>query len=260
LSKPPAKPSFIFPNDFGNATSHLYHNQGDGTFKEMTAAAGLEENPGRAHKALAADFSQSGHLDLLLLRDNKPPVLYRNKGQGSFEDRTWYAGGENWKYAYVDGQLSDFDHDGKIDLALWSTIGNEVLMNQGDGKFEQEKTFPIVFAANRAFGFHGTTADLNGDGFEDLLMVDNNGEWHYIANHHGKFALGAVKFEPASAGKTGSRKPVLPALASLLPVRLAKSGKVTLIGVQMDGRIVALEPRSKQPSNAKTAGHPSHSD
>jgi hypothetical protein len=258
LGKPPAKPSFVFPNDFASATSRLYHNQGDGTFREITSAAGLQENPGRTHKALAADFGHSGHIDLLLLRDNKPPVLFKNKGQGVFEDRTWQAGGENWKYAYVDGQLSDFDHDGKLDLALWSTIGNEVLMNQGDGKFEQAKTFPIVFAANRAFGFHGATADLTGDGYDDLLMVDNNSGWHFIANQRGEFALGDVKLPAATAkSRTGSAKPALPPLSSLTPVRVDKSEKITLIGIQTDGRIIALEPR-QQPVHATSRSSPSH--
>jgi hypothetical protein len=251
LNTPPTKASFLFPNDFPSARSHLYHNQGDGTFREINLADSLDENPGRTHKALAADFVHSGHLDLLLLRDNKPPALFRNKGQGIFEDQTWQAGGENWKYAYVDGQVSDFDHDGKTDLALWSTIGNEVLVNQGEGVFEQDKTFPIIFAANRAFGFHGATADLKADGYEDLLTVDNNGEWHYIANHHGQFALAQLRFEAAGTkGKPDRGQAAFPDLSSLIPVRVQKSAKIALIGVRTDGRLIALEahPQGKPAS------------
>jgi FG-GAP-like repeat len=248
LSVPPAKSSFIFPNDFSSATSHLYHNQGDGTFREITAAAGLAENPGRTRKALAADFSHSGRLDLLLLRDNKPPVLYRNKGQGIFEDQTWETGAENWKYAYLDAQIADFDHDGKIDLALWSTIGNEVLMNEGKGKFAPEKTLPIVFGANRAFGFHGVAADLKGDEYDDLLTVDNNGDWHYIANRRGHFAEAslAVQADETKSHKGNAGRARLPPLSSLIPVRVQKGGQLALIGVQMDGRMIALEKRRKE--------------
>ena len=244
LSIPPTKPSFVFPNDFASANSHLYHNQGDGTFREISSTAGLGENPGRTRKALAADFSQSGRLDLLLLRDNKPPAFFKNQGQGIFEDHTWAAGRDNWKYAYVDGQQADFDHDGKIDVALWSTIGNEVLINQSDGKFEPETTFPIVFAANRPFGFHGTVADLNGDGYDDLLTEDNNGHWHYIANHHGHFVAAslAVLIDGTKSHK-GDARPSLPDLASLIPVRCQKTGPLALIGVQMDGRMIAFERR-----------------
>src|SRR6202021_1401938 len=89
LSLSPSKPSFTFPNDLAGANSHLYRNQHDGTFKEITETAGLTSNPGRTLKALAADFKHNRRLDLLLLRDNKPPALYRNEGQGVFEDQTW---------------------------------------------------------------------------------------------------------------------------------------------------------------------------
>jgi hypothetical protein len=248
LSAPPAKSSSIFPNDFSSATSHLYHNQGDGTFREITAAAGLADNPGRTRKALAADFSHSGRWDLLLLRDNKPPVLYRNKGQGIFEDQTWETGAENWKYAYLDAQIADFDHDGKIDLALWSTIGNEVLMNEGKGKFAPEKTLPIVFGANRPFGFHGTVADLKGDDYDDLLTVDNNGDWHYIANRRGHFAEAslAVQADETKSHKGNAGRARLPQLSSLIPVRVQKGGQLALIGVQMDGRMIALEKRREE--------------
>ena len=240
LNSPPRKKSFLFPNDFASTTSHLYHNQGDGTFREIDGAAGLDDNPGRTRKALAADFQHDGHLDLLLLRDNKPPALFHNTGQGSFEDQTWQAGGANWKYAYVDGQLADFNHDGKLDVALWSTVGNEVILNQGGGKFEQDKTFPIIFAANRAFGFHGATADLKGDGYDDLLVVDNNGDWHYVANHHGIFASGQVTVQAAGTkGNTNAEKPAFPELSSLVPVKT--SSGLTLIGVRTDGRVIALE-------------------
>ena len=244
LSIPPAKTSFVFPNDFSSSNTHLYHNQGDGTFREITSTAGLSENPGRTRKALAADFSQSGRLDLLLLRDNKPPAFFKNQGHEIFEDYTWAAGRENWKYAYVDGQLADFNHDGKIDVALWSTIGNEVLINQGDTKFEPEKTFPIVFAANRPFGFHGTVADIKGDGYNDLLTEDNNGKWRYIANHHAHFAAAslAVLVDTRKSHKGDASRP-LPSLASLIPVRCQKAGPLTLIGVRMDGRMIALERR-----------------
>lgn len=244
LSTPPTKPSFVFPNDFASANSHLYHNQGDGTFREISSTAGLGENPGRTRKALAADFSHSGRFDLLLLRDNKPPAFFKSQGQGIFEDHTWAAGRENWKYAYVDGQQADFDHDGKMDVALWSTIGNEVLINQSDGKFEPEKTFPIVFAANRPFGFHGTVADLKGDGYDDLFTEDNTGHWRYIANHHGHFAAASLAvLADGTKGHKGNARPALPDLASLIPVRCQKAGPLALIGVRMDGRMIALERR-----------------
>lgn len=249
LSVAPVKASFTFPNDFASANSHLYRNQHDGTFKEITEAAGLTSNPGRTHKALAADFNHSGRLDLLLLRDNKPPVLYRNQGRGEFEDQTWGAGTEIWKYAYVDAQTSDFNHDGKTDVVLWSTVGNEVILNQGNGKFEQEESLPLVYAANRAFGFHGMTADFNGDGHDDLLTVDNKSNWHFIVNHAGHFeeAPFTLTSELSAAGSKTAASP-LPYFAFLTAAHLlgAKGdlGKINLLALTMDGRVRIFEERA----------------
>jgi VCBS repeat protein/FG-GAP repeat protein len=247
LSVPPSKASFNFPNDFSGSNSHLYRNQQDGTFKEITEAAGLTSNPGRTHKALAADFNHSGRLDLLLLRDNKPPVLYRNQGHGKFEDQTWNAGTEIWKYAYVDGQISDFNRDGKMDVVLWSTVGNEVILNQGNGKFKQEESLPLVYAANRAFGFHGTTADFNGDGYDDLLTVDNKNDWHFIVNHAGHFEEAPFTWssESATTQGSGAKTEALPYFAFLTAAQLrgdkVNPAKIDLLALTMDGRVQIFE-------------------
>jgi hypothetical protein len=233
LNAAPKKPSFSFPNDFAGADSRLYRNQHDGTFIDITGAAGLNSNPGRTHMALAADFNRNGRMDLLFLRDNKPPALFRNMGQGKFEDQTWDAGPEIWTYAYVNGQLADFEHNGRADVALWSSVGNEAIMNQGNGKFEQEESLPLVYAPNRAFGFHGLTADLNGDGFEDLLTVDNRGKWHFLPNHKGDFAEAAFEFSPAQADE----------FSAMTSVQLGKSNQTALIGLTLDGRIKVFEKR-----------------
>jgi enediyne biosynthesis protein E4 len=261
LSVPPSKESFTFPNDFSSANSHLYRNQHDGTFKEITQAAGLASNPGRTHKALAADFNHSGRMDLLLLRDNKPPVLYRNQGHGEFEDRTWDAGAEIWKYAYVDAQISDFNRDGKVDVVLWSTVGNEVILNQGNGKFKQEESLPLVYAANRAFGFHGMTADFNGDGYDDLLTVDNKNNWHFIVNHAGHFEEGpfTLSSESATTQGSGAKTEAPPYFAFLAAAQLrgdkVNPAKIDLLALTMDGRVQIFE---EQPVPAVGEVRPRH--
>ncbi len=252
LSVPPAKKSFTFPNDFAGANSRLYRNQHDGTFKDITEAAGLNSNPGRTQKAIAADFNHSGRMDLLLLRDNKPPVLYRNQGRGEFEDQTWDAGTEIWKYAYMDAQTSDFNHDGKTDIVLWSTVGNEVLLNQGNGKFKPDESLPLVYAANRAFGFHGLAVDFSGDGNDDLLTVDNKSNWHFIVNHAGKFeeAPFALSQETSATSVAKPGEGPSPFFAFVTAARLLSSGKLDLVALTMDGRVEIFE---EQPSRAMGA-------
>ncbi len=238
LSAPPSKPSFFFPNDFGDRNSRLYRNQHDGTFREVTEVAGLDSNPGRTRRAIAADFNHNGRMDLLLLRDNKPPVLYRNQGAGKFEDQTWDAGNEIWRYAYVDAQTADFNRDGKIDLALWSTVGNEILWNAGDGKFEDdEEVLPLIYAANRPFGFHGTVLDLEGNGYSSLLTQDAKENWHLIVNDHGHFADARVVL-----AREKSSEP-LPAFAWMCALRPA-SNRLQLWALTKDGRVMVFEKQA----------------
>jgi hypothetical protein len=247
LGAPPAKPSFVFPNDFSGVNSRLYRNQHDGTFRDVTEDAGLDSNPGRTRKAIAADFNHSGRMDLLLLRDNKPPVFYKNAGQGKFEDVTWDVGKEIWRYAYLDAQTADFNHDGKIDLALWSTVGNEVLWNTGDGKFEDdEAVLPLVYAANRPFGFHGTVVNLGTDGYDSLLGQDARENWRLIVNDHGHFAEARIALltEKNSSETKSPGSARMPVFASLCTVRLSNSGTSQLIALTMDGQLSVFEKRS----------------
>ena len=254
LSAPPSKASFAFPNDFSGASSHLYRNQHDGTFRDVTEAAGLNSNPGRTRRAVAADFNHNGSMDLLLLRDNKPPVLYRNQGLGKFEDETWDAGKEIWRYAYLDAQIADLNHDGKPDLALWSTVGNEVLWNVGEGKFEDdEEVLPLVYAANRPFGFHGTVADLEGNGYSSLLTLDARENWRLIVNDHGHFAEAPIDLV-AEKHTAGSGTASSPAFASLCAVRLSGTGRLQLLGLTMDGRVRVFEKQNAAAMKVESSG------
>ncbi len=187
LGSPPSKATFAFPNDFSGAQSRLYRNRGDGTFADVTAAAGLAGNPGRGRTAVFADFSRTGRPDLLLLREERPPALYANLGGGKFEERTWQAGEPLTRNAFVDAQVADFNQDGWLDIALWSTMGNRVVLNCGDGKFEQADQKPLIASPATPFGFHGTVADLDGDGIDDVLALDAGGALRIFINRAGRF-------------------------------------------------------------------------
>jgi hypothetical protein len=132
-------------------------------------------------------------------------------------------------------------------------------LNQGHGKFKQDESLPLVYAANRAFGFHGMAADFNGDRYDDLLTVDDKGNWHFIVNHAGKFeeAPFALSSEAATVESSRSKPGAvrLPFFAFLTAARLLSSGKLNLVALTMDGRVEIFE---EQPSRAiGAASHPS---
>lgn len=183
LSALPPKITFVFPDDFRGVISRLYHNNGGGTFTDITAGSGLESNSGRARNAVFADFNGDRRIDILLLRDDKPPALYFNQGQGRFEERTWQAGEQIVRNAFFDAQPADFNRDGKPDLILYSPLGSRVLLNDGGGRFQplDPLSTTVSYPANLV-AFHGTVADVDGDGSEDLLAVDAEGNWQLFLN------------------------------------------------------------------------------
>jgi hypothetical protein len=225
LNRPPEKPVFTFPNDFHGADSRLYRNNGDGTFTDITDSAGLGKNPGRARKAFFADFNRDGRLDILILRDDKPPVLYLNRGGWKFEDKTWDAGDALTTHAFFEGAVADFNHDGKPDLALWSTHSFRVLINRGNAVFQRLDSTALPDPMTSLFGFRGAVADLDGNGFDDVLAVDRSGKWHFFANTDGHFR----EAPPPALGESP--------LDSLIPAQSSPQSGLYLVAIRQDAQV-----------------------
>jgi FG-GAP-like repeat len=236
LNSPPTKPSFLVPFEFGGVDSRLFRNQGNGTFVDVTAAAGLSGNIGRARKALAADFNKDGRPDVLILRENKPPVLYVNLGQGKFKDATTASGEDIWPYAFVDGQVADFNRDGKADLALWSTIAYRALLNQGNARFQDVEHVPLIRPPAGLFDVPGTVIELSDDGYGSLVGIDSNYKLQAVINRRGEFskALTAVTVSDVSANAPwGDNK-----FIALMQAHLRAKNEQDLIGLRPSGELV----------------------
>lgn len=199
LSRPPNKAQFVFPNDFAGVQSRVYRGNANGSFTDVTEAAGLSSNPGRARTCIVEDFNGDGLPDILLLRDDKPPALYANRGDFRFSESTWEAGDEFTSHAFFDGTATDLNHDGHLDLVLWSTLDVRVLLNKGDGRFSPAKKFPHFPVQESLFGFHGLVADLNADGWDDVLAVDIKGRIRAFLNDKGLFEETDLQMPPAIA-------------------------------------------------------------
>ena len=229
LSAPPTKSSFVFPTDFAGAPCRFYRNNGDGTFSDLTAASGLAVT-GRLRKAVFGDFDNDGYTDLLVVRDDAPPALLLGRGECKFVNRTAEAGAALARSMALDAQVADFNHDGNFDLALWSAAGYQVLLNRGGAKFTAARVPPLTVPQG-PLTFRGTVADLNGDSFDDLLVLDAGGKWHWLANRAGRFEEGMLAL-PANSNGT---------LAGLAATWLGSPGKLNLAGVTRLGQLVAFE-------------------
>jgi tetratricopeptide (TPR) repeat protein len=233
FSSLPQKRDLSFPADFHGAVSHLYRNDGDGTFKDITASAGLGAARGRMRGAAVADFNNDGYADLLFYRDEGPPLLFLNHGADKFTDATASAGPDLSAAAATDAQVSDLNHDGWFDLVLWTKDGYRILINQGGAEFKRLAA-PEVKPPSGHFENTGTLADVDGDSFDDILAVDSRHHWHWIRNRSGKFEDAG---EVASLGK----------VSTIVPALVDGPGKLDLLGFASTGAMTVFERQGSAP-------------
>lgn len=231
LAHTPQKASFRFPQDFTGATSHLYRNNGDGTFTDITKTAGLGA-VGRARGALFANFTDEPFADLLVLRDDGPPQLYINRGGARFNARPQ----PSLRVAATQAQVADFNHDGNFDLVLWTANGPQVLLNRGNANFVALKGVPAIAAPKADFAARGTVADFDGDGFDDLLAMDAQGKWRLLLNRGGVFRPGPLSLNSAAAG-----------YSAMVPAWLRSPGELDLLFTAAGGKVEISRRQSPRP-------------
>lgn len=159
----------------------LYRNNGDGTFTEVTAAAGLLD-PRGGWASLFFDYDADGDLDLFVTRDGwhgvAPNSLYRNNGDGTFSDVAESAGVAGQADSFT-ATLGDIDNDGKTDLYVANGVSqahgaaNALYHNNGDGTFTDIALQAGVANHGRSIGC--AFGDYDNDGWLDLLVINIDG-------------------------------------------------------------------------------------
>jgi enediyne biosynthesis protein E4 len=209
-----------FPKDKA-PTGHLYHNNHDGTFTDVTAKAGLARS-GWGQGGCVGDYDNDGYLDLLVTYWGQN-LLYHNNGDGTFTDVTAKAGLNTSRDEWSTGcSFVDYDHDGKADIFIvryvdfsyesvprpgqgrwcqWKGINvmcgprglkpgaNALYHNNGDGTFTDVSQKSGILDASACYGFTSLTADFDHDGWPDIYVAcDSTASLLYHNNHDGTFA------------------------------------------------------------------------
>jgi ASPIC and UnbV/FG-GAP-like repeat/Tetratricopeptide repeat len=173
---------------------HLYRNNGDGTFTDITRAAGLMD-PRGGWASLFFDYDRDGDLDLFVTRDGwrgvAPNSLYRNNGHGTFTDVAEQAGVAGNLDSFT-ACLADIDNDGWVDIYVANGVSeangapNNLHRNNGDGTFTDIARLAGVANHGRSIGV--ACDDYNNDGWPDLLVINIDGpNALYRNNGHGTF-------------------------------------------------------------------------
>jgi hypothetical protein len=147
----------------------LLRNNCNGTFTDVTAAAGLLAPVTSSQTAVWADIDNDGWVDLFVGNENAPSQLFRNRRNGTFEDIAAKAGIQ--RTAFTKGVTAgDVDNDGFTDLYVSNLRGaNFLYRNNGNGTFTDVAASANVLGADR--GFPAWFFDYNNDGRDDLFAA-----------------------------------------------------------------------------------------
>jgi FG-GAP-like repeat/ASPIC and UnbV len=187
------------------ASLRYFHNNGDGTFTDWTAKAGLSEQLGGLN-IVQTDYNNDGLLDIFIMRGAwELPIrnsLLRNNGDGTFTDVTVEAGLAEPAFQTLSGAWADFDNDGHLDLFLGhENAPNQLFHNNGDGTFTDVSRRAGVDLVATAKGV--TIGDYNGDGFPDIY-VSNLGQENFLFRNNGDGSFTEVARELNVASPTWS--------------------------------------------------------
>ena len=178
-SGPSGRPDYCSPNVYSPQPSRLFHNNRDGTFSDVTQAAGMASEFGPALGVIGADVNNDGWIDLYVANDGQPNQLWINQRNGTFKNTGLLSGAamnaRGKAKAGMGVAAGDFDGDGDEDLFVTNLRGegNDLYVNDGSGLFEEQSERSGLGPGSLPFtGFGATFVDVDNDGWLDVLVVN----------------------------------------------------------------------------------------
>ncbi len=174
-------PVMCGPRGLETAPNMLLHNLGGGKFEDVSKSSGVQKTLGHyCFSVTTLDYNQDGWPDIYVACDSTPAILYRNNHNGTFTDVAADAGAayneDGREQAGMGSTAADFDGDGNIDLfkTNFSDDTSTLYKNNGDGTFT-DVTYAAGLGINSdALGWGTMFADVDNDGYPDLLLVNGH--------------------------------------------------------------------------------------
>jgi hypothetical protein len=174
-------PVMCGPRGLPSAPNILYHNQGDGTFRDVSEASGIRKTAGHyCFSVTTLDYNEDGWPDIYLACDSTPAILYRNNHDGTFTDVAADVGvafnEDGREQAGMGSTAGDYDGDGHLDLFKTNFSDDTATLYHanGDGTFADVTNAAGLGINLDALGWGATFADVDNDGFPDLLVANGH--------------------------------------------------------------------------------------
>jgi hypothetical protein len=170
------------PRGIPGEQNHLFHNNGDGTFTDVSVKAGVSNAAGYYGLAsVFVDVDDDGWVDLAVANDSVPNYLYRNKHDGTFEDISYASGfalsEDGREQASMGIAVGDYNRDGKVDFftTTFSDDYKTLYRNDGGGSFT-DATYQAGLATPTIPFLSWATAflDYDNDGLLDLFIANSH--------------------------------------------------------------------------------------
>ncbi len=169
------------PRNFDPQPDAFYRNRGDGTFEDVSKAAGIVDTTGKGLGVVFGDYDGDGDQDIYVANDDTPNFLWKNRGHGTFEEVAHYAGvalsEDGVPQAGMGTDMADYDNDGLLDIFVTnlSEETNELYHNDGGGLFS-DRTFVSGLGAPSLIdlGFGTFFFDADNDGDQDVFVANGH--------------------------------------------------------------------------------------
>jgi hypothetical protein len=170
---------YCAPQAYFAQQSRLYRNKRDGTFTDVSAAAGMAAQFGPALGVATADFNGDGWVDLYIANDGYQNQLWINQRNGTFKDVALLSGAAFSEYGKAKAGMGvdagDFDNDGDEDVFVTNLTGegHDLYVNDGSGTFETRSAVAgLAYTTLPYTGFGTAWLDVDNDGWLDLMTVN----------------------------------------------------------------------------------------
>jgi hypothetical protein len=177
----PGLRSYCHPDNYHGQAPTLYHNNGDGTFTDVSLRSGVGAKPGNGLGVVTFDYDDDGWQDIFIANDSMPNFLFHNNRDGTFREVGYMAGVavsmDGTSEAGMGADAADASGNGRMDLVVTHLDSQlaRFYQNMGGGVFDDATLrSKISYATFHMSGFGTRFMDYDNDGWRDIFMADGH--------------------------------------------------------------------------------------